>query len=331
MDWLLRYLGLLIIILLVSITSLIGFTLLQPMLDNNGEGTTSISNVTKIATQTITIIKKDTSQNITSTTTNTEFSITTQTSTVTSISTSTTILTSKFITTSTSTITTYATTARIISPTIGLVSIIAGEAASWDKTDLTLLINNETANIGATGIDLIETVGSSLDQWRRSIKGFTENNQQYSYMNRISITVYIQGGNYTLLRGKPDIEISFYNRLPSSLLGETQLLISNSNFIDHAEISVSIRDLSSRGIYNILIHELGHTLGLRHTDEPTDLMFSERDRGEVTEIILCPSTLDLYALSLIYQWIEGEEYYPYPNDSVTLPENEIYKVVACST
>jgi len=270
-----------------------------------------------------------TSSNITSITTNTIISIKTQTFTEKSTIISTSVQTSRFITTSTSTVTTSVTTTQIISPTIDLVSIIGGEAASWDKTDLRLLINNNTANIDAPEINLVEAVGNSLNQWRRSIKKFIENNPEFAYLGRINITVYVQGGNYTLLKDNPDIEISFYNRLSSSLLGETQLLISNSNFIDHAEISISVRDLSARGIINILTHEFGHTLGLKHSDEPEDLMYSERERGEVKEIVICPSTLNLYALSLLYQWIEGGEYFPFPGDSVTLPTTEIYEVFTC--
>jgi predicted Zn-dependent protease len=318
-----------LIILLISIAAFTGSLLMRSEFIDNETGTITTSNVTLTETLTRTINMTYTSSNITSITTNTIISTRIQTSTETSIITSTSVQTLRFITTSTSTVTTFVTTTQIISPTIDLVSIIGGEAASWDKTDLRLLIDNNTANIDAPEINLVEAVGTSLDKWRRSIKIFIENNPQFAYLGRINITVYVQGGNYTLLSDNPDIEIAFYNRLSSSLLGETQLLISNANFIDHAEISISVRDLSARGIINILTHEFGHALGLKHSDEPDDLMYSERERGEVKEIVLCPSTLNLYALSLLYQWIEGGEYFPFPSDSVTLPATEIYEVVAC--
>ncbi len=255
------------------------------------------------------------------------FSTTTLTSSVTS--TTTLIITNTVTTNSTLTVTTTVTQTPVEAPSINLLSIQEGKAASWSKGHLRILVKPEDARRIDPDLQVVDAVGSAVDQWRRSIAEFTEGNPEYAYLRSLVLTVYVQGENDTLLQGTPDIDITFTESLASRLIGETKMLITSLHFISYADVTITVRDLSARGFRNVLTHELGHALGLNHSEREDDLMYSERDRGEIGEEVLCPSTLNLYALAIIYQWIETEIYSPYNATSVTLPENTEYKVLAC--
>jgi len=268
---------------------------------------------------------------VTSTTTQLSSTIITPTTTITS----TTMLTSNFVstTTTTSTITTTVTSTVNVSSTpktaqIFLISIQGGKAASWSKTRLSILVTRDTTSAESPGLQTDVAVTGAIDQWRRSIAQFTKSNIEYAYLNRLIFTVYIQGVNATALRGNPDIMILFADTLPS-LLGETKLFITNTLMIASANSTVMVKGQSTLGLQNILTHELGHAFGLNHASVETDVMYGERETQVVNEEHLCPSTLDLYALALIYSWIPIGNYSPYGATSVTLPQNIGYQNVAC--
>ena len=215
-------------------------------------------------------------------------------------------------------------------PLINLVYVDENRAASWGYTHLKILINLQGAqNIEADYL-IVNAVKSAINQWLRSISEFVNIHPEYEYLEQIAFSVYIQGVNNTLLQGDPDVQINFALNLHDSLLGETQLLISNFNSITTATIDIALSDLSLLGMQNVMTHELGHVLGLEHSSIENDLMYSEREKNEVKEKKLCPSILDIYALALLYHWIETPSYHPYYTTSVTLPNSIDNVVLVCT-
>ena len=308
-------------ILAAGLTALVQPRLTQDLLTTTGQPV-STSTVTSTAVSTTTTL---TSTRVTSTVTIT----TATTSTVTATSTA----------TITSTVTTTVTTTTAGAPSgntstapqatsIDLISIQNGRAASWSKTTLSILITANDAASSAPDLQAVNAAGGAISQWRSAIAQFTKNYTQYAYLNKISFKIYVQGVNDTYLRSKPDIRISFTDTLPS-LLGDTKLLIMDTPLISSVNTTVAVQGLNTQGIQNVLVHEFGHALGLNHTSIETDVMYGERERTAVSEEKLCPSTLDLYALASIYQWIPKVIYTPYRGTSITLPQNIIYQTVAC--
>lgn len=239
--------------------------------------------------------------------------------------------TSILINTSIVSITSTVTQSSDESLSINLVTIQDNKAASWSKTDFTILIFPNNSSNDQQNLELIGVVKDSINQWEKSILEFTDNYRQYSYLSQINFILYTAGINDSLLQGKSDIKINFVENIPSSLIGETNLLISDFNRINNANITVSTQNLTLIGIQNVITHEFGHVFGLAHSSTDIDLMYFEREKDEVKENYLCPSTLNIFALALLYHWIETPLYHPFYTTTVSLPDSISYDILNCES
>lgn len=73
--------------------------------------------------------------------------------------------------------------------------------------------------------------------------------------------------------------------------------------IASAYIALGVKGMSGKGVQNLAAHEIGHTLGHGHADKKGDLMYGSFDQKEERKRVVCPSNLDVGALTA-----EGTEY-----------------------
>jgi hypothetical protein len=176
-------------------------------------------------------------------------------------------------------------------------------------------------------------VSHAISRWSESIITYTDAYGS-SYLRKLNFVTCVSGVNDTLC-GSPDIQVRFIESFGSQSagLGLTSIRVSNSGIFQAPTTTTlaaydptNSTQLTDTDMVSIASHEFGHALGLGHatvsvTDDGTfELMFLSYGEavGNPANSLEAPSTLDVYALSYIYDWLAGSSTLSGPGHSVTL-------------
>ena len=195
---------------------------------------------------------------------------------------------------------------------------IQTEGGTWTSSTITILITPQT---GASWFKDSYTydVNHAISRWIQSIKLYTDNYGS-DYLRNLNFVTCVAGVNDSLC-GSPDIQVRFIDTFGSHSGGGLGLTSSRTtNFYTFLAPTVTTlaaydpnntTQLTDTDMINIASHEFGHGLGLGHatvsvTDDGTfELMFLSYGQGvgNSRNSLEAPSTLDIYALSYVYDWL----------------------------
>jgi hypothetical protein len=213
------------------------------------------------------------------------------------------------------------------------IAEIPTEGGTWTNPTVTTVIT-PSSNMPWFKDSYSYDVNHAIARWAKSIVTYTDAYGSY-YLRKLNFTTCISGVNETLC-GTPNIRVQFIQTFGSQSagLGLTAIRTQQSSGIFVAPTTTTLAaydptnttQLSDTDMINIASHEFGHALGLNHatvsaTDDGTfELMFLSYGQavGNPRNSLEAPSTLDMYALLNLYDWLAKPSGFTGPGHPATV-------------
>ena len=200
---------------------------------------------------------------------------------------------------------------------------------AWDHLPLNLLIVT-AENESWWSSTYLNTALRAIGQWNDAISAFASNYTDFSYLSILRIQPAVS--NET--RPGYDIYVNWTESpfSDSNEVGLSQISANYEKAIISSTVNLAVTDhhgdpLTEGDLQNIALHELGHSLGLGHSNFTNDLMYAYYPTGSSAEAV---STLDAYGVAKLFGWeVNGTKFYPVnrwlKEDTEILPTDIAYK------
>lgn len=160
----------------------------------------------------------------------------------------------------------------------------------------------------------VEYVEESFDDWIICIEIFTAE-YGYHYLKNIKFNVEVANTN-EISTNNYDIIVKWIDQIDEKGAAGAAVVLSNTERrITKATITLPISVIKEEKVYflsnidmhNIATDEIGHTLGLGHSSVRDDVLYGYYNFPQAE---YCHSTLDIYGLVIIYQYLDDEVFKP---------------------
>lgn len=174
----------------------------------------------------------------------------------------------------------------------------------------------------------------AIAQWNHAIQEFASNYSNFAYLSRIRMVPTItQESDFGF-----DIYISWIEECASEMtIGQSQAVVKSPCIITKNTVCFAARAPSGHvmtevDMQNIALHEIGHTLGLLHSNYAGDIMYPTVSYRKTVHAL---SSLDVYAVSKVFEWMSNSTQFTPSNtcpqdSSVTLPSSISYQYLPIS-
>jgi Matrixin len=201
--------------------------------------------------------------------------------------------------------------------------------STWNHSTIRiLLVPPDNASWWDSGT--IDLTLQAVDMWNEALATFSSTYQEFGYVSHVSLDATESTGAIQ----DYDVYVTWTeNPLGSSLekVGLTELY-SLSGVIDSCNITLAAKDMFGLQLTNVVkqgvaAHEIGHALGLFHTNSSDDTMYNQIG----FDISVRPiSTLDAYGVAQVFHWRSVSPQFNLSNQgsthsSVSLPTGIAYE------
>jgi len=200
----------------------------------------------------------------------------------------------------------------------------------WNRSTLNALVV-KADNESWWNTDYLNTTLRAIGQWNDAIAAFALNYSDFSYLSSLRIQPTVSNESQLGF----DIYIHWTESPLSNTTDEVGLSKIFPNYqgtIRNCTVNLAVHTnhgdaLNDGDMQNIALHELGHSLGLGHSNYTGDLMYSLYTMGSSAEGI---SSLDVYGVATIFAWeLNTTNFYPISGwlkeNSVILPATIAYQ------
>jgi len=200
---------------------------------------------------------------------------------------------------------------------------------AWNRTTLNILIITPN-NMSWWNPIYINSTLRAIGQWNEAINSFAANYTNFAYLSNLKLQPTVSNETatgydiYLNWTESPIANTSNEIGLETSTILENVILSSTINLAVHTNHGNPLND---GDMQNIALHELGHSLGLGHSNYTGDVMYPVYTLESPQRYI---STLDVYGVATAFAWMtNSNNFYPVnqwlQNTPVTLPQNIPYK------
>ena len=178
------------------------------------------------------------------------------------------------------------------------------QGITWNHATLNILLITPQNQSWWNPLFLNSTI-RAIGQWNDAITYFSSNYSLYSYLSSVKLnwafSDVAEDGFDIYLSWTQSPIANTYNEIGLETSTSQGNVILSSNISLAAETSHG-NSLNTIDMQNIALHEVGHSLGLGHSNFTGDIMYP-------AYTILSPpiliSTLDAYGLSTIFAWLQN--------------------------
>jgi predicted Zn-dependent protease len=149
----------------------------------------------------------------------------------------------------------------------------------------------------------LNTALRAIGQWNEAIATFASNYSDYSYLSSLRIQPTVSSA----WQPGYDIYVNWHEYPFSNTtdeVGLSQISANYQNIISNCTVNLAAHTrhgdtLNEGDLQNVALHELGHSLGVGHSNYTGDLMYALYTMGSPAEDV---STLDAYGVATVFAW-----------------------------